>query len=184
MGIFMKVVAVLGSPRSTGVSSTIAREVLRGAASAGHEIVVFEINKLEFRGCQGCGYCRMNDVYCRMEDGLRGYWKELGSCGALVLSSPNYYANVTGPMITFQNRHYCLTGRDGGSRLKPGVKLVGVFSQGNADPAAYRAQYDGYLGTFLKRGMVPAGTLIHAGSGAFAQNGPLMKKAYETGRAL
>ncbi len=57
----MKVVAVLGSPHPDGPSSTLAREVLRGALDAGHEVVVYELNKMNFKGCQGCGYCKAND---------------------------------------------------------------------------------------------------------------------------
>ena len=49
----MEVVAVLGSPRENGFSSTLAREVLRGAADAGHQVVIYEINKMKVKGCQG-----------------------------------------------------------------------------------------------------------------------------------
>ena len=47
----MKVVAVLGSPRANSNSSALARRVLEGAQAAGHEIVVYEINQMNIRGC-------------------------------------------------------------------------------------------------------------------------------------
>lgn len=180
----MKVVAVLGSPKEDGDSSKLAREVLRGAADTGHEVVVYEINKMDVKGCQACGYCRTNNKDCRVKDDFQAYLKDLHTCGALVLSSPNYYAQVTGPMITFMNRHYCLSDKDGNSRLQEGIKLVGVFSQGNSDPNAYRANYDWFLSPFLKRKMVPAGIFIHAGGESLKPGSELMKRAYETGKAL
>jgi len=66
----MRVVAVLGSPRSNGGSSTLARRVLDGARAAGHEVVVYEINKMNVRGCQACRTCKENLVDCVLEDDL------------------------------------------------------------------------------------------------------------------
>jgi multimeric flavodoxin WrbA len=133
----MKVIAVLGSPREDGYSSTLAREVLRGAADAGHQVVIYEINKMNLKGCQNCRHCKDNDSDCDLQDDLAPYWKDLHASGALVVSGPNYASQVCGPMITFMNRHYCLLDRDWKVRVHPGIKLVGVFSQGTSDPGAY-----------------------------------------------
>lgn len=180
----MKVVAVFGSPRENGSSSILVKEVLRGAADAGHEVVTYEINKMNVSGCQGCGYCRKNSTDCRIDDDLKNYWKDLKECGALIVSSPNYYSQVAGPMITFMNRHYCLTDSEGKCRLPEGKKLVGVFSQGNSNPDAYKDRYDWYLGTFLKRKMTLAGLLIHADENPISKDSDLMKQAYEIGKSL
>ena len=61
----MKVVAVLGSPRENGFSSTLAQRVLRGAADAGHEVVPYELNKMNVKGCQGCRTCKENNFHLR-----------------------------------------------------------------------------------------------------------------------
>jgi multimeric flavodoxin WrbA len=180
----MKVVAVLGSPNEKGNSSTLAREILRGAADAGHQTVLYEINKMNIRGCQGCGFCRNNHTDCKIDDDLKAYWKDLQECGALIVSSPNYYSQVAGPMITFMNRHYCLSDKNGVSRLRAGIKLIGVFSQGNGDADAYRAQYDWYLGTFLKRDMIPAGVFVHTGEKPIEPDDEMMRRAYHTGGTL
>lgn len=180
----MKVVAVLGSPNEKGNSSVLAKEVLRGAADAGHQVVVYEINKMKVQGCQGCGYCRKNGVDCRLDDDLKAYWKDLQECGALIVSSPNYYAQVVGPMITFMNRHYCLTDQNGDCRLPAGKKLIGVFSQGNSQADAYSAQYNWYLGTFQKSGMILADVLVHAGEEPVQPGSALMQRAYQAGKAL
>lgn len=180
----MKVVAVLGSANEKGNSTTLANEILRGAADAGHEVKIYEIEKMNVKGCQGCGYCRKNSADCKINDDLKEYWNDLHDCGALVLSSPNYYSTVTGPMITYMNRHYCLTDKEGNSTLKPGIKLIGVFAQGNGNPEAYKANYDWYLGTFEKRKMILVDKLVCAGEEPAAENGELMKRAYKDGNTL
>jgi multimeric flavodoxin WrbA len=180
----MKVVAVLGSPRAESQSSTIAREILRGAKDAGNETVVYEIGKMNVRGCEGCGYCKEHNSDCHIEDDLKKYWKDLHECGALVLSSPNYYAQVTGPMITFMDRHYCLSDAQGGQRLASGKKVVGVFSQGSSDANAYMPQYRWYLKTFTDHGFTLAGTIVHAGEEPAAHGSREMQEAYKLGKSL
>jgi multimeric flavodoxin WrbA len=180
----MKVIAVLGSPHENGFSSTLAREVLRGVAEAGHQVVIYEINKMNVKGCQGCRSCKDNNMDCLVEDDLKPYWKELHECGALLVSSPNYASQVCGPMITFMNRHYCLLDKDWKVRIHPGIKLIGVFSQGNGDPDAYKAQYKWYLGDFQNRAMLLVDTLIHAGNQPLTPDCDLMRRAFQTGRNL
>lgn len=180
----MKVVAVLGSPNERGNSSVIVKEILRGAADAGHQVVTYDINKMNIKGCQGCGYCRKNSADCKIDDDLKAYWKDLHECGALIVSSPNYYSQVVGPMITYMNRHYCLSDKDGNCRLHTGIKLIGVFSQGNSKQDAYKANYDWYLGTFAKRGMVLVDVLTKAGEEKIEPNCVLMRRAYKDGNTL
>jgi multimeric flavodoxin WrbA len=180
----MKVVGVLGSPRPHGFSSTLAREVLRGAADAGHQVVIYEINKMTVRGCQGCRHCKENDVDCIMQDDLKPYWTDLHESGALLVSSPNYASQVCGPMITFMNRHYCLLDKAWNVRVHPGIKLIGVFSQGNANPETYRAQYNWYLGDFQNRDMALVDTLIHTGRRPLSPECELMRRAYHIGANL
>lgn len=180
----MKVIAVLGSPHKDGPSSTLAREVLRGAADAGHEVKIYEINEMNVKGCQGCRYCKDHGVDCIVQDDLLPYWQELHAAGALVVSAPNYASQVCGPMITYMNRHYCLLDGDWKVRIHSGIKLIGVFAQGNGDADAYLPQYGWYLGDFQNRDMVLVDTLIHAGREPLAADGELMRRAYQDGRGL
>jgi hypothetical protein len=87
-------------------------------------------------------------------------------------------------MITYMNRHYCLLDRDWKVRIHPGIKLVGVFSQGNNDPATYTAQYKWFLGDFQNRDMVLVDTLVHAGNQLLTPDAELMRRAYQIGLGL
>jgi multimeric flavodoxin WrbA len=180
----MKVVAVLGSPHESGASATVARRVLDGARAAGHEVVEYEINKLNVRGCQACGTCKRDLVDCIQEDDLQPYWNELHACGALLVAAPVYAGTINGPMISYMNRHYCLIGGDRKVRVHPGIKLVGVFSQGNPDLARFDAAYDWYLHDFQNRDMVLVGKLVHSPRMPQEQIDALMERAYQVGLTL
>ena len=180
----MKVVSVLGSPRPNGGSSTLARRVLDGARAAGHEVVVYEINKMNVRGCQACRTCKENLVDCVLEDDLKPYREDLHACGALVVSGVNYCSMVNGPMITYLNRHYCLIGGDGKVRVHPGIKLVGVFSQGNPDPERIGQVYDWFLRDFQNRDMVLVDKLVHSARMPQERIDALMERAYQIGSSL
>ena len=179
----MKIVAVLGSPHKNGPSSVIAREVLRGAKDAGHEVVEYVINEMNVRGCKGCGTCKNQKIDCILQDDLLPYWKDLHECGALVLAAPNYCSQVSGPMITYMNRHYCLITKDG-VRVHPGIKLVGVFSQGADRYQAADDAYDWFLGDFQNRDMVLHAKLVHTRKDDWGPDSDIMKQAYEAGRSL
>ena len=181
----MKVVAMLGSPHVNGVSSTVARRLLEGARVAGHEVVVYELNAMNVRGCQGCRYCKDKGVDCRLDDDLEPYWKDLHECGALVVSAPNYCSQVCGPMITFMNRHYCLIDRERKPRIHPGIKLVGVFSQGGPTVnETSQRNYQWYLKDFQNRGMALVDMLVAIGGMSLDDDSPMMEKAYAVGAGL
>lgn len=180
----MKVVVVTGSPHKDGPSIAITNELIAGAREAGHEVVVYDVNAMALRGCQGCRFCKENDVDCILQDDLAPYWKDLHECGALVVSAPNYCSQVCGPMITYMNRHYCIIRGDGKVRVHPGIKLVGIFSQGRANLEEYLPVYNWFLGDFENRDMVRAGLLVHSPRGTEEEFRAAMKKAYELGRSL
>lgn len=179
----MKVLAVIGSPHKNGPSSTITNEILNGAKAAGHEIKVYNINEMDIKGCQACGYCKENRDDCRLDDDLKPYWKDLSECDVLILSSPNYCSNVTGPMITFMNRHYCLMMPDG-HRVKKHKKLIGVFSQGWDNQDGYIEKYKNYLHDFEVRNMELTDILIHTKNMPYDKDSEIMKKAYLIGEQL
>ena len=129
----MKVLAVIGSPHFDGPGARLTMQAVRGAKDAGHEVTVYRVNEMDIRGCQGCNACKNASIDCVLKDDLAPYWKALHEADALIVSAPNYAANVCGPMITYMNRHYCLLDRDWRPRIHPGIRLIGIFTQGDAD---------------------------------------------------
>lgn len=181
----MKITVVLGSPRDRSISTQIAMKLIEGAKDAGHKVKIYRVNEMELSGCYGCGCCRKYDTDCVIEDDMEAYYQDLRESGALVVTAPNYYSQPAGPMITFMNRHYCLSDKDKKSRLQPGIKLVGIFAQGApADYEKYLPHYDWYLGTFLSRDMEFAGRIIAGGDSDVSEDSEIMQKAYALGKSL
>ena len=160
-----KLVVVLGSPREGSVSTMLADEAIRGAKEAGYEVVTYDAWEMNIKGCKGCGCCRAGGIDCVIQDDMQAYWKDLHTCDALLVTAPNYYATVAGHVITFMNRHYCLTNADRTERLKPGIKFGAIFTQGAPEgfDSKYKENYDWFVGTFTSKGMELAGEIIAGG---------------------
>ncbi len=185
MEISMKVLVMLGSSRENSVSYKAAMKLIEGARESGHEVVVHNVQNMNIHGCMGCGSCRQNGTDCVIQDDMGKYYDEIRECDALVVTSPNYYSQISGPMITFMNRNYCLTDKNRQPRIPEGIKLFGIFAQGAPEKyEKYTETYDWYLSTFLSRKMVLSGKLVIGGDSDLSENGDIMKTAYEMGRML
>lgn len=177
-----KLVAVLGSSRPDSVSMKAAMEFIRGAKEVGYEAVIFKANEMDIKGCVGCGSCRKNGTDCVIQDDMQKYYKELHDCDALLLTAPNYYSQVAGPMITFMNRHYCMSNPDKTARLKKDIKLASIYSQGAPESfPRYPAVYDWYNGTFTSKGMTLHYNQIIGGDSDMEK---VCQNAYNAGKSL
>lgn len=178
----MKITMVLGSPREESISTKMAMRFADGATENGHEVKVYNINEMEVMGCQACGCCRKFDTDCALEDDLADYFEDLKDSDALVVTSPNYYSHVVGPMITFMNRHYCLLDKDKNPRIKETKKLYGFFSQGAPEGfERYVPNYEWYLGVFQKMNMELAKQIVAGGNSDYDA---MYEEAYEAGKSL
>lgn len=181
----MKLVAVLGSSRDGSVSKNIADRIIDKVKAGGGEVVLFDAQKMNIKGCVGCGACRKNGTDCVIRDDMQEYYKELHTCDALLITAPNYYSMPAGHMMTFMNRHYCMTNPDRTQRLKPGIKLAAVFAQGAPqDYPKYVPHYDWYLGTFTSKGMELAGSITVGGDSDLSENGDIIQRADQIAKAL
>lgn len=178
----MKITMVLGSPREDSISTKMAESFAKGAEENGHEIVTYKINEMDVMGCQACGCCRKYDTDCVIEDDLEEYFEDLRESGALVVTAPNYYSQVAGPMITFMNRHYCLMDKDKNPRLEYTKKVYGFFAQGAPEGfERYMPNYEWYMSTFTTKNM-ELGKLLICGGNSDVE--AFIKEAYELGKKL
>lgn len=181
----MKITVVLGSDRENSVSSKLADKLIEGAKKNGNEVVVYNVNQMNLKGCRGCGACRKMNSDCVIDDDMKKYFKDLRESGALVVTSPNFYSQVCGQMITFMNRHYCLMDAQRNVRIPKGIKLVGIFAQGAPENyPKYVPHYEWYLNTFTGKDMELVDKIIAGGDSDLSENGELMTKAYNTGLNL
>ncbi len=108
----MKIVAVLGSPRLQGNSSTLAHKFLDTAQELGAEVRVYPLNLLSFQGCQGCGACKTTMETCILEDDLAPVLEAIKGADVLVLASPVYFGDLSGQMKCFFDRTYSFLNPD------------------------------------------------------------------------
>jgi multimeric flavodoxin WrbA len=149
----MKIVTLLGSPRPHANSSAIAKHLSETAARLGAETETFELNRLEYKGCQGCYACKTSVNFCVVKDGLTQVLEGVREADAVVLASPVYYGDVTAQLKGYLDRNFAYLKPDyrtnpQPSRLAP-KKLVFVLTQGNPDEKAFTDIYPRYQ-TFLK----------------------------------
>ena len=130
----MKIVAVLGSPRSQGNSASLAYHLLDTAQGLGAETEVYLLNQMKFQGCQGCGSCKTKADHCVVEDDLAPLLAAVKDAEVLVLASPVYFGDFSGQMKCFFDRTYSFANPDFTSRLQPGKKSALILAQ--ADPNA------------------------------------------------
>lgn len=145
----MKIVTLLGSPRTNGNSATIAKRLVETAQDLGAQNQTFVLNKLVFSGCQACMVCKTKLDYCVLKDDLTKILDAVQDADALVLASPVYFADISAQMKMFIDRTYSYYVPDfmtnpKPSRLSSGKKMVFIMTQGEPDETMYKDIYPKY----------------------------------------
>ena len=124
-----KIVVILGSPRPQGNSAILAQKFLDAARELGAETKVYQLNQLDFQGCQGCGTCKIDTENCVLEDDLAPVLEAIKGADLLVLASPVYFGDISGQLKCFFDRTYSYAKPDFSSRVPAGKKAVVVLVQ-------------------------------------------------------
>lgn len=138
----MKITCLLGSPRPHSNSAALAARFLETAAKLGAETLNYTLSRLTYRGCQACYTCKTKLDRCVLKDDLTEVLESVQRADTLVISTPVYYADVTGQLKCFIDRTYSFLKPDyitnpSPSRLAPGKKLVFITTQGQPDPERF-----------------------------------------------
>jgi multimeric flavodoxin WrbA len=189
----MQIIAINGSPRREGNTSTLIKTILAGAQSRGAETVEVRLHDIDLKGCMGCLSCRKNPGHCRQEDALSPYLEALKTCRAYIIGSPIYMYHVTGQMKIFVDRIYSLyISRENepgvyDPAVPPGKPYALVTSQGHPDPDRFGKSIRWLAGmTGSGMGAKEVGRLIHCNSHLKPVNEDaiLLEQAREIGRRL
>ena len=180
----VKVVIVLGSPRSKGNSTILGSRVAAGVRAAGGTVTVVRLHGMDLRPCRACNACqRRKNFSCAQDDQMKTVYPLLREATAVVIASPVYWFTMAAQTKLFMDRLYAFTGPDGHGMQG---KQVGViltyqdtdpFSSGAVN--ALRAFQDSFR--FMK---APIAGMVYGSAdaaGEIRRNRPLLKKAYELG---
>jgi len=84
-----KILVLLGSPRKKGNSTTLAKQIVQGAESAGAEVETVYLNGLDIKPCQGCYACKKkNSKGCVVDDDMQSLYPKIIASDALVIATP------------------------------------------------------------------------------------------------
>lgn len=159
----MKIVCVNGSPRKNSNSAGIAQHFCETAQKKGAELKTYFINKLDYKGCQGCNACKEKSEKCVLQDGLTEVLEEIRSCDLLLMASPVYYGDVSSQMKAFIDRNYSFVDKDFTPRLASGKKTLFVLSQANPDEKAFADIYSRYSSFYKMMGFTDCGVIRACG---------------------
>ncbi len=134
----MRIICLLGSPRVKGNSAALAKRFCETAEKLGAKIQTFELNKLNYRGCQACMACKTKLDKCAQQDDLTEVLDSIREADVLVMTTPTYFGDVSSPIKAFIDRTYSylvpnFMDQPNPSRLSRGKKLVFIQTQGQPD---------------------------------------------------
>ena len=93
------------SPRKHGVTSSLLKAAADEARSAGAEVEWVDVNALSIKPCIGCLKCRPDKKCILPEDDGHRVGKLIESCSGLVVGTPTYWGNMTGPLKLLFDRN-------------------------------------------------------------------------------
>ncbi len=179
----MKVVGVIGGPKTDGSTYKLVRAVLDGALEAGHTVVTWRLRDIPIGHI---GYFE-EKVLLPLDD-FDKMQPDLESMGAMVLGAPIWYGSVDTRTFNFINRTYYYSRRysEENAEKWPNAQPVNVITYGREDPHAYDHVLDWLDGIWNGYGMKKSINLVAEGTGSnpVDKNKELLEKAKEIGRNL
>lgn len=189
----MKILCILGSPRSKGNSAAIAHKFIETAQSLGADVRTFELNKMNYKGCQGCGSCKTKTEKCAVKDDLTAVLDAIPEADVIMITSPVYYQEVSGQVKCFIDRLYSFMPPNylqpgSKSRCPAGKKVVLITAQGAPEGAIQELpqRYSRIFQNVLGAGEVKILRACGVGGGGVVINVPekYLKQAEEIAKAV
>jgi len=147
----MKILAINGSPRKNGTTSTLLEHALKGAASQGFKTEIIHLRDLDFSGCLGCFSCKLKDGQsygkCAAKDELTPILSRIKDDDALVIGSPNYIGGPSSLMKAFIERlvYPNMVYDDNWSTLFPKTLPIGfIYTMSSSEQWMKEMGYDQY----------------------------------------
>ena len=103
----MKILILNGSPRANGNTKALTAAFAKGAQSVGHEVVEYQVGRMDINACLACEYCHgKGDGACIQKDEMQTIYPELATADVVVIASPVHYFGLSGQMESTLARFY------------------------------------------------------------------------------
>ena len=151
----MYIVAISGSPRKEGNTTTLVRQVIRHLDGRKRFI---SLAGLDINPCQSCDTCWKEQTDCVIADDIRWILKELERCDVMIFGSPCYFKSVSAQLKMLMDRTLSLYG-DKKLKNKIGAAVVTHEAGGWAGALVLHSLID----FFNTHGVIYAGGVIGEG---------------------
>ena len=140
----MKITILNGSPRKENTAAMVDA-FCEGARSAGHEVEVLQVGRMNIAGCKACEYCHTKgEGKCIQKDDMDKVIPAYLDADMIVFASPIYYFTMNAQIEAAIQRQYCI-GKP--PKAKKAALLLSSGSPGVYDSAmAQMAGYCAYTG--------------------------------------
>jgi len=98
LGIEMKVLALVGSPRKKGNTSILIDKLLEGAISQNCRVEKIYLYDMIIRSCVDCRNCAKESFTCCIEDDMKLLYGKLEEADVLVFGTPLYWYGPSAQM--------------------------------------------------------------------------------------
>lgn len=99
----MNVLIINASPRKNGFTTQALREI-QAHIDSQHQCNWIDVNNLRLKPCQGCLRCRPDGECVMSRDDGHHVAQLIKNADALIIGSPTYFGNITGPLRTLIDR--------------------------------------------------------------------------------
>lgn len=172
------VLAISSTLRKNGNSETLAREFLRGAKDAGHNVEFVTLQDKEIKFCKGCLACQKLQK-CVIKDDSNDIVEKMKNADVIAFASPIYYYEMSGQLKTLLDRGNCMYGSD--YKFRDIYFLATAADTGSHSADIALNGLKGWIMCYPKANL--KGVILGAGVEAPGdiQDNPAMDEAYKTG---
>ena len=136
-----KIVVLNGSPHEHGCTATLADEVIKSAQRHDAAVKSYYLNGMTIKGCQGCFKC-METGRCAQLDDMQLIYDDIAEADGIILASPVYMWSMSAQLKTAVDRLFAFLRPGHTSALKPGKKVLLLFTQGQQDTNMFREYFE------------------------------------------
>jgi multimeric flavodoxin WrbA len=147
----MRVLGIVGSPRSQGNTERAVSEVLRAISEQGIRTELVTLGPLEIKPCDACVACR-DQERCIIEDDFQGVYDKMVTADGIVVGSPVYFSGPNAKVLALLQRAGYVSQMSG----RPFERKVGG-AIAVARRAGHNAALSQMLFFFLHQGMIVPG---------------------------
>jgi multimeric flavodoxin WrbA len=129
----MKVLGINGSPRKSGNTELLIKEVFKPLEAKGIKTEIFQIGGKKVNGCIACMKCRKAaDGRCHQKnDVINKCIKKMLKADAIIIGSPVYFSDLSSDIKALIDvAGYAIRGSGNPLKYKPGAAVIAVRRAG------------------------------------------------------